>query len=42
LKPKNPPTGTTKLTDWTREHADSIGIYYASELSRRIDRKKEY
>jgi len=30
-----PPTGTTRLTDWLREHRDTIGIRYASELSRR-------
>jgi len=29
------PTGTTRLTDWLREHRDTIGIRYASELSRR-------
>lgn len=36
------PTGTTKLTDWTKEHADSLGRNYTSELLRRIDRKLEY
>jgi NADH dehydrogenase len=30
-----PPTGTTRLTDWLREHRDTVGIRYASELSRR-------
>ena len=30
-----PPTGTTRLTDWLHEHRDTVGVRYASELSRR-------
>ena len=30
-----PPTGTTRLTDWLHEHRHTVGIRYASELSRR-------
>ncbi|MDR0327597.1 MAG: NAD(P)H-binding protein [Planctomycetaceae bacterium] len=30
-----PPAGTTRLTDWLHEHKDSVGVRYASELSRR-------
>lgn len=30
-----PPAGTTRLTDWARQHADQLGRHYASELSRR-------
>jgi len=30
-----PPAGTTRLTDWLREHRKTIGTRYASELSRR-------
>ena len=30
-----PPTGTTRLTDWARAHADTLGRHYASELARR-------
>jgi len=30
-----PPAGTTRLTDWLREHRETIGTRYASELSRR-------
>jgi NADH dehydrogenase len=30
-----PPTGTTRLTDWLHEHRNTVGIRYASELSRR-------
>jgi NADH dehydrogenase len=36
------PTGDTKLTDWTRAHADSLGLRYSSELARRKDRTIEY
>jgi len=28
------PTGTTRLTDWMREHRDTLGRRYASELAR--------
>ena len=38
----SPPTGKTKLTDWTREHKDTLGVRYASELARRRDRRKAY
>ena len=31
----SPPTGTTKLSDWTAQHADTLGRHYASELARR-------
>jgi NADH dehydrogenase len=29
------PAGSTKLTDWAREHASTLGVRYASELARR-------
>lgn len=38
----SPPAGITSLTDWIREHADSLGREYTSELDRRRDRSKEY
>ena len=38
----SPPAGTTRLTDWIREHADTLGKRYTSELARRKDRTKEY
>ncbi|MBT5528035.1 MAG: NAD(P)H-binding protein [Cytophagia bacterium] len=38
----SPPTGKTKLTDWTRDHADTLGRHYSSELARRKDRSIEY
>jgi len=37
-----PPTGTTRLTDWMRAHADTLGRRYASELARRRDRQSAY
>ncbi|NOQ96170.1 MAG: NAD(P)H-binding protein, partial [Desulfobacterales bacterium] len=33
----SPPAGTTNLTSWIREQADSLGRKYTSELGRRID-----
>jgi NADH dehydrogenase len=30
-----PAAGPTKLTDWAREHAETLGKHYASELARR-------
>ncbi len=37
-----PPAGITKLTDWIREHRDTLGRHYASELARRRDRISDY
>ncbi len=34
LYTSSPPAGTTRLTDWAREHASSLGMHYASELRR--------
>jgi len=36
------PAGSTKLTDWARQHADLLGRRYASELLRRRDRVSTY
>ncbi|MCY3023015.1 MAG: NAD(P)H-binding protein [Planctomycetota bacterium] len=36
------PTGTTKLTDWAKEHAATLGVRYASELARRKNRRVAY
>lgn len=38
----SPPTGTTALTAWVREHASTLGRRYTSELARRIDRRAAY
>jgi len=37
-----PPTGQTRLTKWARQHADSLGQEYSSELARRRDRHSAY
>jgi NADH dehydrogenase len=38
----SPPAGKTSLAEWTKEHADTLGRRYASEVARRVDRKREY
>ena len=38
----SPPTGKTKLTDWMKEHIESLGRRYSRELARRKDRQSEY
>ncbi|MGD0654593.1 MAG: NAD(P)H-binding protein [Thermoguttaceae bacterium] len=37
-----PPAGETKLTDWARQHADQLGMRYASEMARRRNRSEAY
>ena len=34
LVSSDPPTGSTRLTDWMRQHRDTLGHRYASELAR--------
>ncbi len=38
----SPPAGTTQLTGWVRQHADTLGHHYTSELARRVDRATAY
>jgi NADH dehydrogenase len=38
----SPPAGSTKLTDWVAEHAETLGRRYASELARRQNRALDY
>lgn len=38
----SPPSGTTVLTQWVKEHADTLGRKYTSELARRKDRATAY
>ena len=38
----SPPAGTTRLTDWAREHSGLLGVRYASELARRRNRQTAY
>jgi NADH dehydrogenase len=42
LVTSSPPAGTTRLTDWARQHANTLGRHYASELARRKNRQKAY
>jgi NADH dehydrogenase len=37
-----PALGTTKLTDWTERHKETLGRRYTSEMARRVDRLTEY
>lgn len=37
-----PPTGTTALTAWARQHAGTLGRHYTSELARREDCRAAY
>lgn len=37
-----PPAGKTRLTDWAREQAATLGVRYASELARRRNRVAAY
>ena len=36
------PAGTTKLTEWAKSHADTLGLRYANELERRRNLKNSY
>lgn len=42
LYTNSPPAGSTRLTEWARQNANTLGINYASELARRRDRRKSY
>jgi NADH dehydrogenase len=42
LKVDAPAAGETKLTDWARQHADQLGMRYASEMARRRNRSEAY
>lgn len=38
----SPPAGQTRLSEWARRHADTLGVQYASELARRRNRRLAY
>lgn len=38
----SPPTGKTRLTDWLKQNASSLGVHYSNELKRREERVKPY
>ncbi len=42
LSTSSPPAGKTALSAWAREHASSLGLHYASELRRRLQRDAAY
>jgi NADH dehydrogenase len=42
LESRAPSTGTIRLTDWARAHAEDLGREYASEMRRRRDRSLAY
>lgn len=42
LYTESPPAGTTRLTEWARAHAHTLGKHYANELARRRDRRTAY
>jgi NADH dehydrogenase len=42
LVTSSPPAGSTRLTDWAKKHADTLGKHYASELARRKNRTAAY
>jgi len=42
LYTQSQPAASTKLTEWTRKHKDTLGAHYASELARRRNRDEAY
>lgn len=41
LAPAGPPTGQTRLSQWLAEHANEIGLRYASEVARHYTKGKK-
>jgi len=39
---QSPPLGTTRLSDWVRGSARTLGRHYTSEMARRLDRRGTY
>jgi NADH dehydrogenase len=42
LDSDQPATGPTKLTEWAESHKAELGVRYANEIGRRIERSKAY
>lgn len=42
LYTQSPPAGQTRLSEWIRAHATTLGRRYTSELRRRVDRQGAY
>ncbi|MBE0542442.1 MAG: NAD(P)H-binding protein [Verrucomicrobia bacterium] len=39
---QSPPASQTRLSDWARQHAGTLGVRYANELARRQNRARAY
>ncbi len=39
---ESPPAGATRLSEWARAHASTLGLHYTSELARRRNRREPY
>lgn len=39
---ESPPSGETRLTEWAKSRATTLGLHYTSELERRKNRQSEY
>jgi uncharacterized protein YbjT (DUF2867 family) len=42
LAVETPPTGRTKLTDWAKANAGTLGVHYNSELARRAAARRRF
>ncbi|NJD58443.1 MAG: hypothetical protein C3F13_14645 [Anaerolineales bacterium] len=38
----SPPIGETRLTEWARNHASTLGLHYQNEIHRRLHREASY
>jgi uncharacterized protein YbjT (DUF2867 family) len=38
----SPPAGSTRLSQWARDHSAALGVHYSNELARRRDRTLRY
>jgi NADH dehydrogenase len=38
----SPPAGSTRFSEWARDHSATLGLHYSNELARRRDRTLEY
>jgi len=38
----SPPLGTTRLSEWIKQHRETLGLTYTSEIARRVNRSTRY
>lgn len=38
----SPPAGSTRLSEWIKANAATVGGHYSSEIARRLHRTKSY